>query len=143
MELPHQDYYDLWEQTLFNMRSLNASCTMFEMWPQSGYCPTWWDERWKESWPFDKPVLPPYNFSTSGSKRRKSPDSDVMDVDIDRVPTGDRGPSASTSKWQRLQAGSDETNFPQRRPWVLVKDGGLQPDRKGKKRWDKACSSSS
>jgi hypothetical protein len=116
---------------------------MFEMWPRSGYCPTWWDERWKESWPFDKAVLPPCNLLTSRSKRRKSPDSDVMDVDIDRLPIGDRGPSASTSKWQRLQSGNDETNFSQRRPWVLVKDGGLQPDRKGKNRWDKACSGGS
>lgn len=135
MTLPHQDYYDLWEQTLFDMGSASGRCPTFEMWPRGGLSPLWWDDRWEDSWPFDK-LLSDYNdISTTGSKRRKSPDSDSMDVDLDRTPTGDRVPSASTAKWLRLQP-VDESNLFQREAWVLVKDGGLMADRKGKNPWD-------
>jgi hypothetical protein len=49
--LPHDSYRDMWEQTLSELGALDARVPM---WPACGVRPSWWGDKWKDSWPFEK-----------------------------------------------------------------------------------------
>ncbi|KAF8597012.1 hypothetical protein BDV93DRAFT_569928 [Ceratobasidium sp. AG-I] len=62
--LPHTIYIDQWEQSLSLMQPTGLTAKL-GMWPTGGTRPFWWEDRWKEDWPFDK---------ATRSKRRASKD---------------------------------------------------------------------
>ncbi|KAG8719762.1 hypothetical protein FRC09_010667 [Ceratobasidium sp. 395] len=73
--LPHDSYRDLYEETMAGLDALDAKATM---WPACGRRPSWWNDRWKDDWPFEKQIgetspLWPFGSSPNNPRRGEMP----------------------------------------------------------------------
>lgn len=122
MLLPHTTFVDQWEKSLFAYGQ-HGLAAKFYMWPTGGTRPRWWDDHWKDSWPFDRsPLL----------KRRPSlPTAELEAIVRARDEAGSAG-----GRWIRLgprgdhrRPGEPRSHLNQLDPWILALDAGLSPTR--------------
>ncbi|KDN38131.1 hypothetical protein RSAG8_09727, partial [Rhizoctonia solani AG-8 WAC10335] len=113
--LPRGAYREMWEETVSGMGP-NGLSALFRQWPACGTRPSWWDERWKDDWPFEK---------EAGSKRRAS-------TELDQYEAQSRENNEPPGKWKLLGSRSERgnqgqmrTNLDQRSQWELSPDGML------------------
>lgn len=121
MLLPHKLYADLWEQSLSNMGPSFLSAKT-GMWPMASARPAWWDERWRDSWPFED--RPPLKRRASTDTSNEMGDSSEEIDDTRTVP----------QKWLRLgpkgdrsRPGEPSSHLSHLSPWQLDRDSGMFP----------------
>ncbi|KAG8732580.1 hypothetical protein FRC11_012486 [Ceratobasidium sp. 423] len=126
--LPRGSYREMWEETLAGLGP-NASSAMFRLWPTGGTRPTWWDDRWKDEWPFEKDSVTEHGV---GSKRRASSElqAEARQDDTLAVKWKMLGP-----RGEQANQGQLRTNLDQRSQWELS-PCGLAPTRSFKFKGD-------
>ncbi|CUA75199.1 hypothetical protein RSOLAG22IIIB_05764 [Rhizoctonia solani] len=113
--LPRATYRETWEEVVSELGP-NGLSALFRQWPACGTRPSWWDEKWKDDWPFEK---------EAGSKRRASTELGQFEVEA-------RESDGLTSKWKFLgprgeqgNQGEMRTTLDQLCPWELSPSGML------------------
>ncbi|KAG8735658.1 hypothetical protein FRC10_010287 [Ceratobasidium sp. 414] len=123
MLLPHKDYTDKWEDTIFSLGA-GAPTARFTQLPAKGPRPTWWPDRWREHWPFPEETrLKP--VSSNEIENSGEPDEPTAFTQVPHV------------KWRRLGPAGDErrstgyaSNLTQLDPWHIEPDSGMLPTRR-------------
>jgi hypothetical protein len=113
MLLPHETYRDAWEETVHGLGP-GALSALFKQWPAYGVRPTWWPDRWKDEWPFEK---------DAGSKRRASTDVQEYEAINRQLEVAEDSWSLVRARSETSNQGQMWTNLDHRSGWLLEPGG--------------------
>jgi hypothetical protein len=85
MLLPRPSYREMWEETAAGLGQDGLSA-VFVQWEAHGERPHWWNERWKDEWPFP---------TDAGTKRRAS-------TELEQHEAQSRSPGQLPRGWRNL-----------------------------------------